>query len=94
MIKAAAKKSIHREHRPAFIPGWTEDSKAFYDQFKVSGNAKVGRQMLRKRDENRKKFWETKLKSLSFIKLTRNARSTMNRLSGKSTIFEIVNHLI
>ncbi len=84
LIKAAAKKSIPRGHRDAYVPGWTEDSKALYDQFRASGNADIGQQLLRKLDENRRKSWETKLESLSFTKSTRKAWNTLNRLNGKS----------
>lgn len=84
LITAAAKKSIPRGHREAYIPGWSTESKELYKEFKDTGNIEAGTQLLRKLDDNRRKKWEEKTESLSFAKSSRKAWNTLNRLNGKS----------
>lgn len=84
LINAAAKKSIPRGHREAYVPGLSTESKELYEEFKVSGNVEAGTRLLKNLDENRTKKWEEKMESLSFSKSSRKAWNTLNRLSGKS----------
>lgn len=42
LINAAAKQSIPRGHREAYVPGWSPESKELYEEFKASGNVETG----------------------------------------------------
>lgn len=50
----------------------------------MTGNLETGKQLLKKLDENRRSKWEEKMESLSFLKSSRKAWNTLNRLNGKS----------
>ena len=84
LLLSAAKKSIPRGRREAYIPGCSHDSQALYDAFNASGNVEIGKQLLHTLDENRKRIWEEKMNSVNFASSSRKAWSTLHRLCGRS----------
>lgn len=85
LIKHAANKSIPRGHRESITPGWSDDCKELFDEFQVSGNIDIGKQLLQKLDDNRKVEWESKMSTVDFAKSSKKAWSLINRMTGKSS---------
>lgn len=86
LIKCAAKESIPRGNRDAYIPGKNESNQELYTKFKRTSDVNIGKELLKGLDESRKELWEHKMNSLNFAKSARKAWNFINRLDGKSKV--------
>ena len=88
-IISAAKKSIPRGCRSQYIPGWSAETTAAYNNYKSAPTAEeaqvLGDLLINMLDVQRQARWMETVENLDFTHSSRKAWSTLKRLNGETS---------
>uniref|UniRef100_H3B5Q2 Endonuclease/exonuclease/phosphatase domain-containing protein n=1 Tax=Latimeria chalumnae TaxID=7897 RepID=H3B5Q2_LATCH len=88
IIKAAAKHSIPWGFRKTYIPCWTEESEAHYQEYLLNKNPAIATAMLESLNSARRERWKSLMEETNFTHSSRKAWALLHQLGRTNPTYK------
>uniref|UniRef100_H2ZUE6 Endonuclease/exonuclease/phosphatase domain-containing protein n=1 Tax=Latimeria chalumnae TaxID=7897 RepID=H2ZUE6_LATCH len=88
IIKAAAKHSIPQGFRKTYIPCWTEESEALYQEYSLNKNPAATTAMLESLNSARRERWKSLVEETNFTRSSRKAWDLLRQLGEANPAYK------
>uniref|UniRef100_H3A6M1 Endonuclease/exonuclease/phosphatase domain-containing protein n=1 Tax=Latimeria chalumnae TaxID=7897 RepID=H3A6M1_LATCH len=88
IIKAAAKRSIPRGFRKTYIPCWTEEGEALYQEYSLNKNPATATAMLQSLNSAGYERWKSLVEETNFTHSSKKAWALLHQLGGANPAYK------